>query len=90
MVQIAPQNLPQLHFGGGIQRGDALLALRRRQMREARAKVLAACKANKKFFLNTVRPDSVQRMIQEGVMIGSGGAEAAEAGRKYTKRPQPW
>jgi len=59
-------------------------------MREARAKVLAACKAHKKFFLNTVRPDSVQRMIQEGVMIGSGGPEAAEAGRKYSKRPQPW
>ncbi len=59
-------------------------------MREARAKVLAACKANKKFFLNTVRPNTVAAMIQEGVMIGSGGAEAAEIGRKYSKRPQPW
>jgi 4-hydroxy-2-oxoheptanedioate aldolase len=59
-------------------------------MRQARAKVLAACKAHKKFFLNTVRPNSVVSMIQEGVMIGSGGAEAAEIGRKYSKRPEPW
>jgi 4-hydroxy-2-oxoheptanedioate aldolase len=66
--------------------GDSMPA----PMREARAKVLAACKANKKFFLNTVRPNTVAAMIQEGVMIGSGGAEAAEIGRKYSKRPQPW
>jgi hypothetical protein len=52
--------------------------------------VLAACKAHKKFFLNTVRPKDVVSMIQEGVMIGAGGQEAAEIGRKYTKRPQPW
>ena len=60
------------------------------QMRQARAKVLAACKAHKKFFLNTVKPDTVAAMIDEGVMIGSGGEEAAAAGRKYSKRPQPW
>jgi 4-hydroxy-2-oxoheptanedioate aldolase len=59
-------------------------------MRQARAKVLAACKANKKFFLNTVKPDTVAAMIDEGVMIGSGGEAAATAGRKYSKRPQPW
>jgi 4-hydroxy-2-oxoheptanedioate aldolase len=59
-------------------------------MRQARAKVLAACKAHKKFFLNTVKPETVAAMIDEGVMIGSGGAEAAAAGRKYSKRPQPW
>jgi 4-hydroxy-2-oxoheptanedioate aldolase len=66
--------------------GDSMPA----PMREARAKVLAACKAHKKFFLNTVRPNTVTSMIQEGVMIGSGGAEAAEIGRKFSKRPQPW
>ena len=38
-------------------------------MRQARAKVLAACKANKKFFLNTVKPETVAAMIDEGVMI---------------------
>lgn len=59
-------------------------------LREARAKVLAACKKHHKFFLNTVRPKDVVSMIQEGVMIGAGGQEAAEIGRKYTKRPQPW
>ena len=59
-------------------------------MRQARAKVLAACKAYKKFFLNTVKPETVTAMIDEGVMIGSGGAEAAAIGRKYGKRPQPW
>jgi 4-hydroxy-2-oxoheptanedioate aldolase len=59
-------------------------------MQQARAKVLAACKANKIFFLNTVTPDTVVAMIQEGVMVGSGGQQAAEVGRKYTKREMPW
>jgi 4-hydroxy-2-oxoheptanedioate aldolase len=59
-------------------------------MRDARAKVLAACKRHHKFFLNTVRPKDVTAMIDEGVMIGAGGQEAAEIGRKYSKRPQPW
>jgi 4-hydroxy-2-oxoheptanedioate aldolase len=66
--------------------GDSMPAA----MREARAKVLAACKAHKKFFLNTVRPNDVTEMIKEGVMIGSGGEEAANLGRKYTKRTTPW
>ena len=60
------------------------------EMRAARAKVLAACKKNKIAFLNTVRPDDVEKMIDEGVRIGSGGQEAAEKGRRYTKRPLPW
>jgi len=29
-------------------------------------------------------------MIREGVMIGSGGQEAAEIGRKHTRRAMPW
>src|SRR5215472_3935146 len=60
-----------------------------KQMQEARAKVLASCKRHNKFFLNTVRPNDVEAMIKEGVMIGAGGQEAAERERKYTKRPQP-
>lgn len=60
------------------------------EMRAARAKVLAACKKNNLAFLNTVRPDDVDKMIDEGVRIGSGGREAAEKGRKYTKRQMPW
>jgi 4-hydroxy-2-oxoheptanedioate aldolase len=58
-------------------------------MLEARAKVLAACKANKIFFLNSVHPNDVVAMIQEGVMIGAGSREAAEIGRRYTKRTMP-
>jgi hypothetical protein len=29
-------------------------------------------------------------MIKEGVMIGAGSAEAAQIGRRYMKRPEPW
>jgi 4-hydroxy-2-oxoheptanedioate aldolase len=60
------------------------------QMQQARAKVLAACKKHKKFFLNSVRPKDVTSMITEGVMIGASGQEAAEIGRKFTKRQMPW
>ena len=61
------------------------------QMAAARARVLAACKKNKIAFLNTVRLDDVEAMIREGVMIGSGGgAEAADKGRRFTKRKMPW
>jgi 4-hydroxy-2-oxoheptanedioate aldolase len=60
------------------------------QMRDARATVLAACKKNKIAFLNTVRPNDVEEMIKEGVMVGSGGQEAADKGRKFTKRQMPW
>lgn len=59
-------------------------------MKAARARVLAACKANKLAFLNTVRLNDVEDMIREGVMIGSGGPEIAEKGRKFTKRTMPW
>jgi 4-hydroxy-2-oxoheptanedioate aldolase len=62
-------------------------------MLDARAKVLAACKANKLFFLNTVTPDNVVDMIKEGVRVGAAGQngeKAADIGRKYTKRQMPW
>lgn len=60
------------------------------EMAKARSAVLAACKKNKLAFLNTVRPGDVEKMIDEGVRIGSGGQEAAEKGRVYTKRKMPW
>ncbi len=60
------------------------------EMLAARARVLAACKANNLFFLNQVRPDNVIAMIQEGVMIGAATREAAEIGRRYTGRTLPW
>jgi len=59
-------------------------------LQQARARVLAATKARKIFFLNSVNATNVIDMIKEGVMIGSGGQQAAEAGRKYTKREMPW
>src|SRR2546422_1226335 len=59
-------------------------------LRQARAKVLAATRANKILFLNSVTPDNVIDMIKEGVMIGAAGQQAAEIGRKFTKREMPW
>jgi 4-hydroxy-2-oxoheptanedioate aldolase len=60
------------------------------QMREARTKVLNACKKNNIAFLNGVQPEDVVEMIKEGVRVGSSGEEAANIGRKYTKRTMPW
>lgn len=60
------------------------------EMAAARKRVLEATKKAKIAFLNTVRPNDVEKMIDEGVRIGSGGQEAAEKGRRYTKRKMPW
>ena len=60
------------------------------QMQAARAKVFAATKASKIFFLNSMNADNVVDMIKEGVMIGPASQQAAEIGRKYTKRTMPW
>jgi 4-hydroxy-2-oxoheptanedioate aldolase len=60
------------------------------EMQAARARVLAACKANHLAFLNQVRPHDVGEMIDEGVRVGAGGQEAAELGRKHTKRTLAW
>jgi ABC-type sugar transport system substrate-binding protein len=35
-------------------------------------------------------PDNAIDMIKEGVMIGAADQQAAEVGRKYTKRQMPW
>jgi 4-hydroxy-2-oxoheptanedioate aldolase len=59
-------------------------------MQRARGRVLAACKANKRFFLNSLGPNDVIDMIKEGVMIGPASQQTAEIGRKYTKREMPW
>ena len=60
------------------------------KMLEVRERIFSACKAAGIAFLNGVRPDNVKEIIDEGVMIGSGGEEAADIGRKYTKRSMPW
>ncbi len=59
-------------------------------LQAARAKVLAATKANHLFFLNTMNADNVVDMIKEGVMIGPASEQTAEIGRQYTKRQMPW
>jgi 4-hydroxy-2-oxoheptanedioate aldolase len=59
-------------------------------MQEARAKVFAATKAFKIFFLNSMNADNVVDMIKEGVMVGPASQQAAEIGRKFTKRTMPW
>jgi 4-hydroxy-2-oxoheptanedioate aldolase len=65
-------------------------AVRDPKMVAARARVLAACKTNHIFFLNEMDPDNAIDMIKEGVMIGAADQQAAEVGRKYTKRQMPW
>jgi len=71
-------------------RGGGDVAEQDPRMRAARAQVFAACKANKIFFLNTMTASNVIDMIKEGVMIGPASPEAAEIGRKYTKRQMPY
>ena len=60
------------------------------RMVAARAKVFAASKANKIFFLNSISKDDVIDLIKEGVMVGPASQETAEIGRKYTERKMPW
>jgi len=60
------------------------------RMVEARAKVLAACKANHIAFLNSLSAGDVVDMIKEGVMVGPASEQTAEIGRKFTKRQMPW
>ena len=60
------------------------------RMLAARAKVLAACKASKIFFLNSMNANNVIDMIKEGVMIGPASQQAAEIGRKFSNRQMPW
>jgi 4-hydroxy-2-oxoheptanedioate aldolase len=71
-------------------RGPGNVVERDPRMVAARAKVFAACKANKIFFLNSMTPDNVIAMIKEGVMVGPASQQTAEIGRKYTKRQMPW
>jgi len=60
------------------------------QMQAARAKVFAATKAAKIFFLNSMNAENIVDMIKEGVMVGPASQEATEIGRKFTKRTMPW
>ncbi len=61
-------------------------------MVDARKRVLDACRANGLAFLEQVTPENVVDQIEAGVMIGAGrlAREAAEIGRRHTRRPEPW
>jgi len=59
-------------------------------MQKARARVLAATRANAIFFLNSMNVNDVVDQLKEGVMIGPASQQAAEIGRQYTKRQMPW
>ena len=59
------------------------------RMQAARKAVFDACRENHIFFLNTMNPSNVIDMIKEGVMVGPANEEAANIGRKYTKREMP-
>src|ERR1700704_663543 len=74
-------------FSLGVKNGPGPLPA---LMQAARAKVFAATKARKIFFLNTMNADNVVDMIKEGVMIGPASQQAAEIGRRYSKRTMPW
>lgn len=60
------------------------------KMKDARATVLGACKANHVAFLNSLSAADVVDMIKEGVMVGPASQQAAEIGRKFTNRKMPW
>ena len=60
------------------------------RMLAARAKIFAATKANKIFFLNSMNPENVIEMLKEGVMVGPANERATEIGRKFTKRQMPY
>jgi 4-hydroxy-2-oxoheptanedioate aldolase len=62
------------------------------EMLAARARVLAACRDAGVAFLDVVTPENVIERIAEGVRIGAGARarEAAEVGRRHTRRAMPW
>jgi 4-hydroxy-2-oxoheptanedioate aldolase len=59
-------------------------------LKAAADRVIAASKAAKIFILDNVRPENVTQQIDAGIMIAAGGIkEAAEIGRRHTKRTMP-
>jgi 4-hydroxy-2-oxoheptanedioate aldolase len=60
------------------------------EMREARDKVLAACKKNRVAFLEGATPENIAAKIDEGVRVISGHREdTAKVGRAHSKRAMP-
>jgi 4-hydroxy-2-oxoheptanedioate aldolase len=60
-------------------------------LRAAAERVIKASQAARVLVLDNVRPEDVTRRLDEGIMICAGGIEeAAEIGRRHTKRTLPW
>jgi 4-hydroxy-2-oxoheptanedioate aldolase len=60
------------------------------EMAAARARVKAACDRAGLAFLEMVRPENIVDQLDAGVRIGAATPEAAEIGRRHTKRALPW
>jgi 4-hydroxy-2-oxoheptanedioate aldolase len=58
-------------------------------MTAARARIKAACDRAGLVFLEMVRPENVVAQLDAGVMIGAATPEAADIGRRHTKRALP-
>ncbi len=57
------------------------------EMAKARARIMAACRANHVAFLESSTPETVTARIDEGVRVIAGGLEAtAMVGRAHQKR----
>jgi len=60
-------------------------------LRAAAERVIRASKKVNVYVLDNVRPENVVEQLDAGIMICAGGLpEAAEIGRKHTKRTMPW
>ena len=59
-------------------------------MAAAEARVKAACDQAGIAFLSIVAPDDVTRQIDAGVRICAATPEAAEIGRRHSRRQMPW
>jgi len=76
---------------GRPQAGQGNQAETHPEMIRARARVLAATKAAKIYFLNSCSEANVIQQINDGTRICTGGdSPAADKGRAYTKRTTPW
>lgn len=61
------------------------------EVEAARQKVMAACKNANIAFLDVVTEQNVEERLAEGMRVGAARSEeAANKGRRLTKRPKPW
>jgi 4-hydroxy-2-oxoheptanedioate aldolase len=60
------------------------------KVQAAEAQLAKICKAHKIPLMHGYEPKTVIETIKQGYLVGRSGAEAADIGRKYTKRQMPW